>query len=120
VRRSSYRLTEVADSDVEAILNYTNREFGPHQRDRYAILIDKAAEMVAENPARPGSRARDDLAPGVRSFHLDLAARRRGAAAHILYYLLGKIENGRDGVIIARILHEAMEPARYIAARLGH
>lgn len=33
----------------------------------------------------------------------------------MLYYLSGIIEDGRDGVIIVRVLHEAMEPARYIA-----
>ena len=113
-----YRLTEIAGRDIEAILTYTGQEFGPRQRERYEKLLERGAQLGAENPVRPGSRPRDDLAPGVRSFHLDHAARRRGGAAHILYYLRGEIADGREGVIIARVLHEAMEPARYIARGL--
>jgi toxin ParE1/3/4 len=113
-----YRLTEIAGQDVEGILIYTGREFGPRQRDRYERLLEAAARMVGENPLRPGSRMRDDLGRGLRSFHIERAARRRGAAAHILYYVRGKLGDGRDGVVIVRVLHEAMEPARYIAAGL--
>jgi toxin ParE1/3/4 len=113
-----YRLTEIAGHDIEGILVYTGREFGPRQRDRYERLLESAARLVAENPLRPGSRARDDLGRGIRSFHIERAARRRGAAAHILYYLRGKLGDGRDGIIIVRVLHEAMEPARYLATDL--
>jgi toxin ParE1/3/4 len=109
-----YRLTAIADDDVEGILIYTGREFGPRQRDRYEQLLEAAARMVATNPLRPGSRARDDLGRGIRSFHIEHAARRRGMAAHILYYLRGKLADGREGVVIVRVLHEAMEPARYV------
>jgi len=28
--------------------------------------------------------------------------------------LRGKLGDGRDGIIIVRVLHEAMEPARYL------
>jgi len=74
--------------------------------------------MIAENPERVGSRPRDELAMGVRSFHIELAARRRGAASHVLYYLRGRLDNDRDGVIIARVLHERMEPSRHMARGL--
>jgi toxin ParE1/3/4 len=110
-----YRLTEIAEQDVAGILIDTDREFGPRQRGRYERLLEAAARMVAENPLRPGSRARDDLGHGIRSFHIERAARRRGAAAHVLYFLRGKLGDGRDGIVIVRILHEAMEPAHHIA-----
>ena len=74
--------------------------------------------MVAEKPERPGSRQRDDLAGGVRSFHVELAARRRGAASHVLYYLRGPLDDGREGVVIARMLHDRMEPLRHMTRGL--
>lgn len=114
----NYRLTEAADADIADILRETMQQFGPVQRGRYAALIEKAIEMVAEEPERPGSRPRDDLAAGVRSFHLELAAGRRGAAAHMVYYLRGRLDDGCDGVIIARMLHERMDPLRHMTRGL--
>lgn len=100
------------------MLRETGRRYGPLQRRRYAELIERAIRMVAENPERPGSRQRDDLATGVRSLHVELAARRRGAAAHVLYYLRGRLDDGRDGVIIVRVLHDRMEPLRHLTRGL--
>ncbi|MGH7044902.1 MAG: type II toxin-antitoxin system RelE/ParE family toxin [Stellaceae bacterium] len=114
----NYRLTEAADDDITDVLRETNRQFGSLQRERYAALIERAIEMVAEAPERPGSRQRDDPATGVRSFHIEIAAGRRGAAAHVVYYLRGRLDDGRDGVIIARLLHERMEPLRHLSRGL--
>jgi toxin ParE1/3/4 len=108
-----YRLAEAADADIEAILRYTAQRFGSIQRRRYAQLIETAAIMIGEAPERVGTRQRDELAPGVRSFHVELAAGRRGAAAHVLYYLLGRLDEDSDGVIILRVLHERMDPVRH-------
>lgn len=71
-------------------------------------------ELIGEAPERPGSRTRDELAPGVRSFHVELAARRRGAAAHVLYYLVRQQAGGGAEVLILRVLHERMDPTRHL------
>jgi toxin ParE1/3/4 len=113
-----YRLTEIADEDIVGILGHSARMIGLIQRNAYAALIDKAANMVAEAPERPGARDRDDLGDVIRSFHVERAAGRRGAAAHVLFYMRGTLDDGRDGVIILRVLHEAMEPALHLAAGL--
>jgi plasmid stabilization system protein ParE len=78
----NYRLTELADDDINSILAYTLREFGLLQLEAYSKLIDKVAQMVGQSPMRPGSKARDELGEGVRCFHVELAASRRGAAFH--------------------------------------
>jgi toxin ParE1/3/4 len=75
--------------------------------------------MVAKNPERPGARQRDELANGVRSFHVELAARRRGAASHILYYFRVHLDDRREGVVIARVLHDRMEPLRHLTRGLS-
>ena len=113
-----YRLTEAAAQDVDDILRETGRQFGRLQRKRYAELIERAIQMVADDPERPGYRQRDDLANGVRSFHVELAARRWGAASHVLYYLRGRLGDGCEGVIIARVLHDRMEPLRHMTRGL--
>lgn len=104
-----YRLTRLAERDLVDILRETGRQFGPLQQQGYADIIERAARMVAEQPDRPASRPRPDLAEGVRSFHLEQAAGRLGAAAHVLYY----IHDAEEGVIIVRILHERMDPVRH-------
>lgn len=109
-----YRLTEAADKDVEGILAESGRLFGPHQRETYAHLIKEAVERLAEEPERPGSRLREELCPGVRSFHIEIAARRRGAASHIVYYARGPMSDGRDGIVILRVLHERMDPVLHL------
>jgi toxin ParE1/3/4 len=109
-----YRLTPAADQDIADILRETGRMFGPIQRARYAALLGRAADLVAAEPECGGSRRRDDLGPGVRSFHVELAASRRGAACHILYYLRAPLEDGSEGIVIARVLHKSMEPARHL------
>ncbi|MGO8918294.1 MAG: type II toxin-antitoxin system RelE/ParE family toxin [Stellaceae bacterium] len=112
----TYRLTELADADIDEILTYTHREFGPRQFEAYWAFIDKAGQLVGENPLRPSSRRRDELGQGVRSFHIEIAAGRRGAASHVLYYISGALEDGTPGAVILRVLGEGMEPGP-LAAR---
>lgn len=106
----AYRLTHLAAQDIADLLRESRRRFGALQRDRYGSLIARAISMIAERPDRPGSRPRDELQPGVRSFHVELAAGRRGAASHVLYYVASA---GDQPVQILRVLHDAMEPARH-------
>lgn len=114
----SYRLTDAAASDISDILRATTRQFGPVQRRRYAALITSAIELAADQPNRPGSRSREELAAGLRSLHAEMAARRHGAAVHVVYYLREQPEDGRDGIVVVRVLHERMEPLRHLTRDL--
>jgi toxin ParE1/3/4 len=109
-----YKYSRTADRDLEAILQFTANRFGQSQRQRYAELVDMAAALLGADPMRIGSRPRDDLGPGIRSFHIELAGRRRGAAAHVLYYVPTTLPDRQQGVIILRVLHERMDPARHL------
>jgi len=105
-----YRLTVAAEKDLSAIARDTLRQFGPEQTRRYGALINEAISSVAADPDRASTRPRDELGAGVRSFHVGLAASRRSAAAHVLYYLVRG-----DVVIVLRVLGDGMEPKARVA-----
>jgi toxin ParE1/3/4 len=114
-----FELTEQAGSDVEDILEYTASAFGLRQVGIYEDLINRAITLVAENPDRPGSKFREDIGVGVRAFHIELAGKRAGTGSHILYYTLGLSDDSKTVVIIARILHDSMEPAARVIEALS-
>lgn len=106
------RLTVEAERDLTEIARYTATAFGVVQAMHYAALIEHAMSLLAKNPLRPASRARDELRPGVRSMHLSRAAARRHAAAHVLYYHLVAGADEAQEIVILRVLHERMEPLK--------
>lgn len=106
------RLTREAGQDLAEIARYTVETFGAQQAMRYADLIEHGLALLVEEPHRPASRNRDELRPGVRSFHLSRAAARRYAASHVLYYHIAARADGMQDVVILRVLHERMEPLK--------
>jgi len=114
-----YRLSKLATSDIFEILETTGQLFGPQQQERYYELFLRAAELIADNPSCLGSRDRSDLSPGMRSIHMDIPAKRRGAAAHILFYRPMKPGTAEAGVLIARVLHEHMDHERHLMSDLS-
>jgi len=114
----SYRLAPAARSDIVAILDETAARFGTRQHEVYGALIAEAIRLVTEDPLRLAARDRSDILPGLRAFSLELAAGRRGAASHVLYYAVRRLASGVEGVIIYRVLHRAMDPARHVAGPL--
>jgi toxin ParE1/3/4 len=108
-----YRLTDLADADIEDILDRTATRFGSRQCEAYQTLIEQACQMVGEDPMRASSRSRDELGRGVRSFHVAIAAGRKGAASHVLYYISADLEEGTPGAMVLRVLWEGMDPMRY-------
>lgn len=115
----TYELTDSADRDLEEIAETTRKRFGTHQLDVYERIIERALQIVGDDPETPGSIDRSQIAPDVRLFHLELAAGRSGAAAHCLYYTTGMMSSGVVGTIILRVLHEGMEPRYKVVRSLG-
>jgi toxin ParE1/3/4 len=112
---SRYRLSPLAVADIDNILDETVRLFGTAQEERYFNLILAAVERVADDPFSIGTKARDDLSAGLRSFHVGMAVTRHGAAAHVLYFRTITSSDGEPEVLIARVLHDRMDPERHIA-----
>ena len=107
-----FRLSGPAKADLAAILDTSQDRWGEAARTRYAALLEAAMQSIAADPEGPLTRARAEISPGVRSFHVRHARRARGVKSpvHVIIFQIN-----RSGMIeILRILHENMEPGRHI------
>jgi toxin ParE1/3/4 len=115
-----YRVSLLAQEDLRQILAVSARRWGDDARKRYARNLSAAMRRVAAKPDGPNTHNRDELLTGLRSFHIR-HVRDRGLSTtvrepvHVLYYLAVEHEL----VEIVRVLHERMEPVRYIGELSG-
>ncbi|WP_024616655.1 type II toxin-antitoxin system RelE/ParE family toxin [Pseudomonas kilonensis] len=107
-----YRISNAARADIVDILRLSQTQFGDQARQRYQALILAALQAIADTPYRVGSHDRDELAPGLRSYHLvysrQQAKQLHGVVKsprHIVFYRVGD----GDVIEIVRLLHDAME-----------
>jgi toxin ParE1/3/4 len=64
-----------ARADYTNIMLYTLKKWGAEQRDSYSVTLNDALDRLAQFPEL--GEARDDLAPGVREWHV---------AQHVMFY----------------------------------
>lgn len=107
-----YRLSRLAERDLLEILAHSQAAFGAEGRKRYQALITRAIRDVAEDPDRIGSRSRDELVSGARTYHLvhsrERVAPEVGRVARPRHFLAYRpIDAG--WIEIGRIPHERME-----------
>lgn len=95
-----FRLSSHADRNLLSILKYTKKVWGPEQVFTYLELLGHTRDMIVANPSLPGSKSREDLSAGCRSFR---------CGEYILFYRLRN-----NTVEIARILHESMDFPRHV------
>jgi toxin ParE1/3/4 len=84
----SYRLSALAERDLEEIWSYVAEDASPATADRLIDAIIDRFELLAEQP-RMG-RLRPEFGSGVRSFAVE---------NHVIYYRYD------EDVLIARVLH---------------
>jgi toxin ParE1/3/4 len=89
-----YRLSALAERDLEEIWSYVAEDASPATADRLIDAIIDRFELLAEQP-RMG-RLRPEFGPGVRSFAVE---------NHVIYYR----DDGE--VLIARVLHGRRDQA---------
>ena len=114
----TFEISLAAERDIRDILRETLKTFGTVQLSAYQGIIGTGMALVAASPMRAGSLPRPEFGDNVRFFHLELAAGRRGGAAHCLYYTPGNLSDGSTGTLILRVLHEHMEPRHKVIRSL--
>lgn len=106
--------SDKAASDIIDINRYTLKTHGKEAARAYNALLWQAFTDIRDDPFRPGSRERPEIAPGVRSYHIALSRERAassvGSPRHlILYYLLKE-----DEIAVSRILHDSRDLIRHL------
>jgi toxin ParE1/3/4 len=89
-----YRLSALAEQDLEDIWLYVGEDASPTTADRLIDAIVERCELLAEQPAI--GRLRPEFGAGVRSFVVE---------SHVIYY-----RHDRD-ILITRILHGRRDQA---------
>lgn len=104
-RKPRIVLGKLAEADLVNVAVWTAENFGAKQADAYVdAILDTIDELSAGEPAR--SKARDEIAPGIRTLHMAKPGRR---GRHLLVYLVAD-----DVLTIVRILHDSMEVSRHL------
>lgn len=115
-------VSPAAESDIQAILAWTHQHFGNRGRLRYEALLVRAILDVADDPGRPGSHTRPEIAPAARTYHLwhsrdrvEPATDRVRRPRHFLLY-----RTRDDGQVeIGRVLHDRMDLAQHLPDDFG-
>jgi toxin ParE1/3/4 len=89
-----YRISHAAIQDLEAIWQYTQKNWSIEQADRYYRLIIGEIEFVAENPE--AGKSYEQFKKGYRASKVK---------SHLLFYR--KIES--EPIEVIRILHQRMD-----------
>lgn len=112
------RYSEPANRDIVRAFSDSIRLFGPKQAERYLGIVHYAIAAICENPQRPASKAREEIGVGVRSFHLQFAAKRQGGASHVVYYRISATNDGGDELLVLRVLPDRMDARRRVIAAI--
>ncbi|WP_449123951.1 type II toxin-antitoxin system RelE/ParE family toxin [Pseudomonas viridiflava] len=109
---SHYRISSSARADIVDILRISQTKFGDQARQRYQTLILTALQALASAPYCIGSQDRDELAPGLRSYHLvysrQQAKHPHGTVKSPRHIVIYRVAND-DVIEVVRLLHDAME-----------
>jgi toxin ParE1/3/4 len=92
--------------DLANILRWTTENFGARQSRLYRDTIVQAIKELANGPDIAGSKAHNEIGPGVRTLHVARHGRR---GRHFLLY---RIVSERI-IEVGRILHDSMDLRRY-------
>jgi toxin ParE1/3/4 len=101
------RLSGTAEKDFQDIVQWTREAFGSLQARVYQEILIEALVELAGGPNVPGSIARDEIRPGLRSLHIT-RGRRRGR--HLVIYRVVQ----PNVIEVVRILHDAMDFAQHV------
>ncbi len=96
-------LAKQAEKDLAEIKTYSNSEWGQKQAQKYLTSLRSALQKLQVHP-KLGPK-RDDISLNLRRLNIN---------HHSLYY-----EIKEDEIHIHRVLHESMDPERYLSKEKG-
>jgi toxin ParE1/3/4 len=94
---SDYTFSRLAESDLQAILDYTVDTWGEEQAEVYLDGLVDCFNRIAKTPLL--GRGCDELRPGMRRIEYE---------KHVVFYRRTKV-----GIRIVRVLHQRMLPNRH-------
>ena len=103
-----------ADSDIAAIRDYTVKTHGREVAKAYNALLRQAFKDIRDDPFRPGSKDRPDIAPGVRSYHIALSRERAASPVKSPRHLILYYQFKDDEIAVSRVLHDSRDLARHV------
>jgi toxin ParE1/3/4 len=117
------RFSKLALQDIEALLEYSEAQFGASANKRYAGLIDQAIADLQDQPHRIGvkkianGRLRDiaHIDSGFHSYHIKNSNRRLpptqrvGQPRHYIFFIFDD-----HRLFVARILHDSMDYMQHL------
>jgi toxin ParE1/3/4 len=110
------RLSAAADADLDEIVAWTARRFGPEQGRVYASVLFDAITALVAGPKTLGARARTDIGTYRHTLHV---ARKGRRGSHVIVFQITSVAD-RPTVEVLRVLHDSMDVARHVpAARMG-
>jgi toxin ParE1/3/4 len=101
------RLGAAAELDFANIIKWTTENFGVRQARVYQGTLVRAIGELADGPDVSGSKARDEIMPGLRTVHVARHGRR---GSHFLMYRVAP----KTAIEIVRILHDRMDLQRHL------
>ena len=96
------RLAQQAELDFVGVLQWTADHFGAIQASRYAETVNLSIEALTAGPGIVGVKARDDLAPGIKTLHVAQHGR-KGRHFVVFREAEGQI------IEVLRLLHDSMD-----------
>jgi len=107
-------LAPSAKADIREVLDWSLEKFGIEAARRYRVLLKQAFIDIGDNPERPGSQQRPELAQGVLVYHFcfsrDRAKSGLGVVRSPRHFVIYRSRESHKNVIdVARILHDGRD-----------
>lgn len=94
---TGYTLTKAADADLAEVARFTVERWGYRQAETYLLAFDDAFQWLAASPDTG------------RPFMEREGYFRYETGSHVVFY-----RKQASGILIVRVLHQRMEPRRYL------
>jgi len=101
----SIQQTDQVELDLISIYLWTADTFGKNQADKYIDTITSAIESLVIGPDLQGSKARDDIGPGIRLLHVQ----RKGKKGR--HFVMFKAMDDQT-ILVIRLLHDSAKLTR--------